>query len=139
MTCYIVSLFPYGGEKGERAFSRKASPFQKCKCFVSSSSRRRPSNCLNTTLLKNKEYFLQLKPKLEEFINLDKESASDLSLVWSAIKGFIRNNAISFSSHLKKSKMQAIFQLEKACTELERDLLSNYSNEVELKLKTGQT
>ncbi len=45
---YVSSLFPYRGEKGACTISRKASSFQKWKwhCFVSSSSRRYPSNCL---------------------------------------------------------------------------------------------
>ena len=90
----------------------------------------------NTTLLRNEKYFAQVKLRLEEFININKDSVSDKAIIWSAIKGFLRHNAIGFSSYLKKSRMQKITQLEQSCSNLERELKDNYSNEVEAKLRS---
>ena len=67
-------------------------------------------------------------------MNINKDSVSDKATVWSAIKGFLRHNAIGFSSYLKKCRMQKITQLEQACSNLERELKDNYSNEVETRL-----
>ena len=93
----------------------------------------------NTTLLKNEKYLSQLKTRLVEFININKDSVSDNAMVWSAIKGFLRHNAIGFSSYLKKCRLQKISQLEQTCSNLERELKDKYSNEVETKLKSVKT
>lgn len=90
----------------------------------------------NTTLLRNEKYLAQVKPKLVEFININKDSVSDKVVVWSAIKGFLRQNAIGFSSYLKRSRTQKITQMEQACCKLERELKDNYSNQVATKLRS---
>lgn len=91
---------------------------------------------LNICLLKNEEYLLQVKTRLVEFININENPVSDNAIVWLAIKGFLRHNAIGFSSYLKKCRLQKISLLEQDCSNLERELKDNYSNEVEIKLKS---
>lgn len=92
----------------------------------------------NATLLQNKEYLAQLEPKLVEFIDINKDSVSDPMLVWASIKGFLRNNAISFSSQLQRSRLQQISNLEQKCKTLEEDLNRNYTQEKEYELKVEQ-
>lgn len=71
-----------------------------------------------------------------EFININKDSVSDKAVVWSAIKGFLRQNAIGFSSYLKRSRTQKITKMEQACCKLERELKDNYSNQIATKLRS---
>ena len=59
-------------------------------------------------MLKNEEFIAQLKTKLAEFISINRDSVEDLTVVWATIKGFIRNNAIGFSSQLNKTRVQRI-------------------------------
>lgn len=92
----------------------------------------------NATLLQNEEYLAQLEPKLVEFIDINKDSVSDPMLVWASIKGFLRNNAISFSSQLQRSRLQQISNLEQKCKTLEEDLNRNYTQEKEYELKVEQ-
>lgn len=76
----------------------------------------------NTILLRNEEYLSQVKTRLEEYI-INNNSVLDNAIVWLAIKGFLRHNAIGFSSYLKKCRLQKISQL--ACSNLERELEDN--------------
>lgn len=92
----------------------------------------------NCTLLKNEEFIAQLKSKLTEFISINKSSVVDLTVVWASVKGFIRNNAISFSSHLHRSRLQNISLLEQQCKDLEELLKGCYSITAENELKTKQ-
>lgn len=93
----------------------------------------------NTTLLQNEEYIAQLKLKLEEFININVNSVSNPMFVWAAVKGFLRDNAISFCTHLKKIKEKQIKGLELECHNLEQELNSNYSEQKDISLKLKQS
>lgn len=92
----------------------------------------------NAALLQNKEYLAQVEPKLVEFIDINKNSVSDPMLVWASIKGFLRDNAISFSSQLQRSRQQQISNLEQKCKTLEEELNRNYTREKEYELKVEQ-
>lgn len=94
----------------------------------------------NSTLLKDDEYLKQLRSKLTEFICINKNSVSDTTIFWAAIKGFLRNNAIGYSSHIHKNRLQKISTLENQCQALEKDLKRDYSitKENELKLKQAE-
>lgn len=93
----------------------------------------------NSSLLKNENFLSQLRPKLEEFIGLNKISVADITVVWAAIKGFLRNYAIGFSSHLHRNRLQKISNLEEQCKNLENALKINYTVTRENELKTKQS
>lgn len=92
----------------------------------------------NPTLLKNVSLTLSCVKNLSEFIELNRNSVSDVSVVWAAIKSFIRNNAIGFGSYLHKTRLQNITNLEEQCKAIENYLKRNYSEIIENELKSKQ-
>lgn len=66
----------------------------------------------NLTLLQNKEYSDQFKAGFFEFMLINKNSVKDIRFLWSAVKGYIRNKSIAFSSDLNKTQLKAISELE---------------------------
>lgn len=89
----------------------------------------------NTFLLQNEDFITQLRAGLIEFININQNSVSDLDMLWESIKGFLRNNSISFSARLKKNYFEQILTLERKCGELETELGYTFSNDTQQKLK----
>ena len=81
---------------------------------------------------------MQMRTKLIEFIDLNQNSVTDKTIVWASIKGFIRNNAIWFSTYLHKTKLKKISTLEKQCYILEKDLKKGYTEAKESDLKIEQ-
>lgn len=81
-----------------------------------------------------------MRTKLIEFIDLNQNSVTDKTIVWASIKGFIRNNAIWFSTYLHKTKLEKISTLKKQCCILEKDLKKGYTEarESDLKIKQGE-
>lgn len=57
----------------------------------------------NITLLKNEKYLSQVRTGLVEFIDINKDSVTDQTILWSVIKGFLRHNAIGFHRTLKNA------------------------------------
>ncbi len=55
-------------------------------------------------------------------------------MFWASIKGFLRNNTISFSARLKKKHHEQLSALESKCGELERELGCTFSKETQQKL-----
>lgn len=55
---------------------------------------------------------MQVRTKLAEFRTINKNSVSDMTVVWASIKGFLRNNAIQFSLHLHKTRLQRSLPLK---------------------------
>ena len=73
----------------------------------------------NTSLLKNEDFCVFFSNALTLFIELNIGSVGDPRILWDAIKGSIRDSSISFSSHLKKSRLLKINKLEGALAQLE--------------------
>lgn len=75
----------------------------------------------NTSLLQNKEFCTFLNNNLKTFIEINTGSVEDPRFLWDAIKGSIRDSAISFSSYLKKNRLQKISDLEDTLVQLESE------------------
>ncbi len=73
---------------------------------------------------------------LSEFINVNKDSIADKTLIWASVKGCIRNVAIQFSSHLHKSRLRKVSQLDSKCNLLEHGLKFNYEETKENEIKS---
>lgn len=69
----------------------------------------------NSSLLQNESFLNQLKLELNEFIDINKGSVENPMFLWASIKGFLRNNAIRFSSHNKHNRLRQISDLEQKC------------------------
>lgn len=92
----------------------------------------------NSSLLQNESFLNQLKLELNEFIDINKGSVENPMFLWASIKGFLRNNAIRFSSHNKHNRLRQISDLEQKCERIEGQLKRNYSKDMESQLKTHQ-
>ena len=91
---------------------------------------------LNTTLLKDEQFQKQFQEKLSDFLQINKNSVADPRIIWDATKGFIRNNAISYSSYLKKTRLHTLQQLEAQLAELDHSLQCNYNENIAIQLET---
>lgn len=60
-------------------------------------------------------------------IDFNAGSVDDPKFLWDAIKGCIRDSSISFSSHLNKSRLSRITELENTLTQLEAQQQTTYS------------
>lgn len=85
----------------------------KCKLVFSSSPRRATRWRFNLTLLQNENFCEQFELEILEFLKINRQSVNDAQFLWDAVKGFIRNNAISFASKLNKEQLQRISDLER--------------------------
>lgn len=81
----------------------------------------------NTSLLQNKEFDIEFRAKLTEFLLINTDSTTDPLYVWQAAKGFIRDFTSSFSAHLKRQRQERIKELEELCQSLEHKLKSKFS------------
>lgn len=73
------------------------------------------------TLLNNKEYCDQFRSAFEDFMLFNKNLISDTRFLWDAIKGFVRNNTISFALARNKSYLKSVTDLETSLSSLIRD------------------
>lgn len=71
------------------------------------------------------------RDELRKFVKVNKDSVDDPCMFWGA-KGFIRNTAISFSSHQSKVRLSKINELEAKLKELERNQQISFSKSVKL-------
>lgn len=76
----------------------------------------------NASLLQNEDFLTRLKPELTHYIDINKGSVENPMFLWASIKGCLRNNAIRFSSYLKRNRQQQISNLEDKCKDLENQL-----------------
>lgn len=59
----------------------------------------------NLTFLENEDFCKQFEKEIVEFITINKQSTlKDVRYLWDAIKGFIRINAQTFTSQMKKKQ-----------------------------------
>lgn len=100
---------------------------------------RAPRWRFNVSLLKNDDFCTFLKEKLNFFIDVNAGSVDDPRFLWDAIKGCIRDSSISFSSHLNKSRLKKITELENALAELEVQQQSTYSDAVQGRIAVTKT
>uniref|UniRef100_A0A3Q1FVW2 exodeoxyribonuclease III n=1 Tax=Acanthochromis polyacanthus TaxID=80966 RepID=A0A3Q1FVW2_9TELE len=73
----------------------------------------------NTTLVKNEEYCTYFRSEFSKFVAENIGSVGDPRIFWYALKGCIRNISIAFASHLNKSRLAKIDDLENKLTSLE--------------------
>ena len=90
----------------------------------------------NITLLQNADFCTKFLSELDDFLSFNEGSVDDPRILWDAIKGFIVSFSTSFSSHLKKSKLAKISELEGKIATLERQLQQEFSDS---KAQTLQT
>ena len=90
-----------------------------CQVLFSNLPKRATRWRFNLTLLQNQDFCEQFEMELAEFLNINSHSVDDVRFLWDAIKGFIRNNASSYSSELNKQQLQRIHELENSVSDLE--------------------
>lgn len=61
---------------------------------------------------------------------LDQSSVDDPRILWSAVKGFIRDKKIGFASNLNKTRWKHIVDLENRISTLERSLSLNATSDL---------
>lgn len=76
----------------------------------------------NTMLLKNKDYCEHFKNTFKEFISENINSVEGPRVLWEAIKGFIRNTTISFSSFYSEQYKSEITLDKTECESFLHDL-----------------
>uniref|UniRef100_A0A8C1LC25 Reverse transcriptase domain-containing protein n=1 Tax=Cyprinus carpio TaxID=7962 RepID=A0A8C1LC25_CYPCA len=75
----------------------------------------------NPKLLQDENFCSQFRNKFAEFIEINQGSVDDPRTLWNAVKGFIRNNSISYASFLQKKRHKKIAELESQLQNLTRD------------------
>lgn len=93
----------------------------------------------NTTLLKNNDYCDYFRNALKTFISENANSVEDPRILWSAIKGFVRNATISFASHLNRTRLGEINRLENELQRLEHVQQSDATEDNKKKIHTVRT
>lgn len=73
----------------------------------------------NSTLLQNESFLREMKEQLDQFLAINRPSVEDPRVLWSAVKGFIRDKTIGFASNLNKTRWQQIVDLENRIATLE--------------------
>lgn len=93
----------------------------------------------NVAFLQNKGFINQLRPKLEEFIRINAGSVPNPMYTWVAVRAFLRNDSILFSSYCKRQREGDIKHLELECQLLENEPNLIYSEGKDLELKLIQS
>ena len=83
-------------------------------------------------MLKNDDYKSQFLSQLKEFLDFNLGSVDDSSILWDAVKGFIRSNTIRFASNLRKDRAAKLQALEADLARIDLILQNNYCQQVEL-------
>lgn len=86
----------------------------------------------NSTLLGNDDFKSQFISQLEEFLDFNVGSVADPRILWDAVKGFIRSNAIRFFSNLRRARSAKLLTLEADLSRLESILQNSYSKQIKL-------
>ncbi len=68
----------------------------------------------------------ELRSSLTEFLQINRDSASDPQVLWETTKCFIRGKCIRFSSFIKKQRESRKFELDKQIDLLEKELKDNF-------------
>ena len=89
-----------------------------CTIILDQNSKRATRWRFNTTLLLNPSFCDQFRNSLKEFIRINKDSVSDVRILWDATKGFIRNNSISFASAQNRARLRELTNLEQTYSSL---------------------
>lgn len=100
---------------------------------------RAPRWRFNPTLLRDENFCKSFKTELLEFISINQGTVADPRILWDAVKGFIRNFSISFASHLKKSRMKRIADLESQLKILEGKNQASFSEQMATKIRILKT
>lgn len=93
---------------------------------------RAPRWRFNTTFLQSDDFKTQFISELKIFVDLNKGSVMDPRILWNAVKGFIRNNATSYASHVKKSRMAKLHILQSKLAVYDNLLQQSYDDEIAL-------
>lgn len=121
---YTATLLPIALSDHKGVFCRAT-----LKCLSKRGTRWR----LNSSLLKNGDFKAQFLTGLDEFLSFNVGSVDHPRILWDAVKGFIRSNAILFSSNLQKVKSSRLQSLDSEFSRLDFLLQNNYSLEIETK------
>lgn len=82
--------------------------------------------------MNNKKFCEFFKDELREFVSVNKGSVDDPRMFWGALKGFIRNTAVSFLSHQSKIRLGKINELEAKLKELEHKQQISFTDTLKL-------
>lgn len=86
----------------------------------------------NTSLLNDESYIIQFISEFKAFAEINVGSVEDPRILWDAIKGFIRSNAILYSSNKNKAKSLQLQNLEAEFNRLDSLLQASYSDQIAL-------
>lgn len=87
----------------------------------------------NTSLLKDETYISQFITELDMFTSFNVGSVEDPRILWDALKGFIRSNAILYCSSKHKAKSHHLKNLETELSRLDSLLQTNFTDQTDLK------
>ena len=87
----------------------------------------------NTSLLRDETYISQFITELEIFMSINVGSVNDPRILWDAIKGFIRSNAILYCSNKRKTKSLHLNKLETELSKLDSLLQIKFTDSLDLK------
>lgn len=93
---------------------------------------RAPRWRFNATLLRSEDFRIQFISEFTLFININKGSVDDPRILWDAVKGFIRNNAIRYASHVKKSRTSRLQILQSKLAVFDNLLQLSFDEEIAL-------
>lgn len=79
----------------------------------------------NESLLLNKGFEIQIREKLVEFIEVNRDDCENPQILWETVKCFIRGFCISFSSNLNKARKRRFEELESSIKNLDLELKQN--------------
>ncbi len=80
----------------------------------------------NTSLLQDCTFVAELHSSLTEFLQINRDSASDPQVLWETTKCFIRGKCLIIPSFNKKHRKSHKFELEKQIDLLEKELKDNF-------------
>lgn len=82
------------------------------------------------TLLRSKDFRTQFISEFNIFIDINKGSVGDPRILWDAVKGFIRNNAIRFASHIKQARASRLQILQSKLAVFDNLLQLSFDEEI---------
>lgn len=89
----------------------------------------------NDSLLLDKNFDTQIRDKLVEFIEINKQGCPNAQILWETVKCFIRGFCISFSSSRNKARKRRLEELESNIKALELELQQNSASTTAGRLK----
>lgn len=81
-------------------------------------------------LVQNSDFCKQFKSGLTDFLLFNYDSVKDVRRLWSAVKGYIRDNAIALSSAKNMAELKVISDLECTLSRLVRECVYRQKSQI---------